>query len=129
MSYGKSIIVHVKFFMKTEIPLMFVSSKQVMLKICNFYELPSKTLFIFTLIREEDKNIFDYCRENNIDHITKVIKSKNMDVNMKDEEVWKTCLVNYFFMPAVLPQCFFSKWLMNYNSKYSVRLYQNTYVR
>ncbi|XP_073756265.1 acyl-CoA-binding domain-containing protein 6 isoform X3 [Callorhinus ursinus] len=35
---------------------------------------------------EEDKNIFDYCRENNIDHVTKVIKSKNVDVNMKDEE-------------------------------------------
>uniref|UniRef100_A0A0D9RIZ2 Acyl-CoA-binding domain-containing protein 6 n=1 Tax=Chlorocebus sabaeus TaxID=60711 RepID=A0A0D9RIZ2_CHLSB len=37
-------------------------------------------------IREEDKNIFDYCRENNIDHITKAIKSKNVDVNVKDEE-------------------------------------------
>ncbi|XP_075853158.1 acyl-CoA-binding domain-containing protein 6 isoform X2 [Microcebus murinus] len=37
-------------------------------------------------IREEDKNIFDYCRENNIDHITKAIKLKNVDVNMKDEE-------------------------------------------
>uniref|UniRef100_A0A2K6F9G8 Acyl-CoA-binding domain-containing protein 6 n=1 Tax=Propithecus coquereli TaxID=379532 RepID=A0A2K6F9G8_PROCO len=36
--------------------------------------------------REEDKNIFDYCRENNIDHITKAIKLKNVDVNMKDEE-------------------------------------------
>ncbi|XP_031241156.1 acyl-CoA-binding domain-containing protein 6 isoform X3 [Mastomys coucha] len=37
-------------------------------------------------IREEDKNIFDYCRENNIDHITKAIKSKTVDVNMTDEE-------------------------------------------
>uniref|UniRef100_A0A5F9DU41 Acyl-CoA-binding domain-containing protein 6 n=1 Tax=Oryctolagus cuniculus TaxID=9986 RepID=A0A5F9DU41_RABIT len=37
-------------------------------------------------LREEDKNIFDYCRENNIDHITKAIKSKSVDVNMKDEE-------------------------------------------
>ncbi|KAM4812453.1 acyl-CoA-binding domain-containing protein 6 [Urocitellus parryii] len=37
-------------------------------------------------IREEDKNIFDYCRENNIDHITKAIKLKNTDVNTKDEE-------------------------------------------
>uniref|UniRef100_A0A8C8RCK5 Acyl-CoA-binding domain-containing protein 6 n=1 Tax=Pelusios castaneus TaxID=367368 RepID=A0A8C8RCK5_9SAUR len=37
-------------------------------------------------IREEDKNIFDYCRENNIDHVTKAIQSKNVDVNMKDEE-------------------------------------------
>lgn len=76
---------------------MFVSSKQVVLKMCDFNVLPSETLFIFTLIREEDKNIFDYCRENNIDHVTKVIKSKNVDVNMKDEEVWKTCL-NYFLM-------------------------------
>ncbi|XP_060220463.1 acyl-CoA-binding domain-containing protein 6 isoform X4 [Meriones unguiculatus] len=37
-------------------------------------------------IREEDKNIFDYCRENNIDHITKAIKSKHVEVNVKDEE-------------------------------------------
>ncbi|KAM4861620.1 acyl-CoA-binding domain-containing protein 6 isoform 1-T1 [Thomomys bottae] len=37
-------------------------------------------------IREEDKNIFDYCRENNIDHITKAIKSKNVEVNIRDEE-------------------------------------------
>ncbi|XP_040302425.1 acyl-CoA-binding domain-containing protein 6 isoform X5 [Herpailurus yagouaroundi] len=44
------------------------------------------SLYHEEIIREEDKNIFDYCRENNIDHITKVIKSKNMDVNMKDEE-------------------------------------------
>lgn len=51
------------------------------------YYLVRQTLFFFTLIREEDKNIFDYCRENNIDHITKVFKSKNVDVNMKDEEV------------------------------------------
>ncbi|XP_019588827.2 acyl-CoA-binding domain-containing protein 6 [Rhinolophus sinicus] len=44
------------------------------------------SLYHEEIIREEDKNIFDYCRENNIDHITKVIKSKNADVNMKDEE-------------------------------------------
>uniref|UniRef100_A0A8D1GB49 Acyl-CoA-binding domain-containing protein 6 n=1 Tax=Sus scrofa TaxID=9823 RepID=A0A8D1GB49_PIG len=44
------------------------------------------SLYHEEIIREEDKNIFDYCRENNIDHITKVIKSKNVDVNMKDEE-------------------------------------------
>lgn len=37
-------------------------------------------------IREEDKDVFDYCRENNIDHITKAIQSKSVDVNMKDEE-------------------------------------------
>ncbi|KYO24268.1 acyl-CoA-binding domain-containing protein 6 isoform X1 [Alligator mississippiensis] len=37
-------------------------------------------------IREEDKNIFDYCRENNIDHVTKAIQSKKVDVNLKDEE-------------------------------------------
>nr|XP_019832419.1 PREDICTED: acyl-CoA-binding domain-containing protein 6 isoform X1 [Bos indicus] len=44
------------------------------------------SLYHEEIIREEDKDIFDYCRENNIDHITKVIKTKNMDVNMKDEE-------------------------------------------
>uniref|UniRef100_A0A667WP05 Acyl-CoA-binding domain-containing protein 6 n=1 Tax=Myripristis murdjan TaxID=586833 RepID=A0A667WP05_9TELE len=37
-------------------------------------------------ISEEDKNIFDYCRENNIDHITKAISSQKVDVNTKDEE-------------------------------------------
>ncbi|KAI4563302.1 hypothetical protein MJG53_011317 [Ovis ammon polii x Ovis aries] len=44
------------------------------------------SLYHEEIIREEDKDIFDYCRENNIGHITKVIKTKNMDVNMKDEE-------------------------------------------
>lgn len=38
--------------------------------------------------REEDKNIFDYCRENNIDYVTKAIQSKKVDVNVADEEVW-----------------------------------------
>ncbi|KAL2089644.1 hypothetical protein ACEWY4_014332 [Coilia grayii] len=37
-------------------------------------------------IREEDKNIFDYCRENNIEHITKAINSKKVDIDVKDEE-------------------------------------------
>ncbi|XP_057283046.1 acyl-CoA-binding domain-containing protein 6 isoform X2 [Pezoporus wallicus] len=37
-------------------------------------------------IREEDKNIFDYCRENNIDYVTKAIQSKKVDVNAADEE-------------------------------------------
>lgn len=60
-----------------------------MLKIFNFCFLSSKTnsFFFSTLIREEDKNIFDYCRENNIDHVTKAIKSKSVEVNVKDEEV------------------------------------------
>lgn len=40
------------------------------------------------LDREEDKNIFDYCRENNIDYVTKAIQSKKVDVNVADEEVW-----------------------------------------
>lgn len=84
------------------------------------YYLGRQTLFIFTLIREEDKNIFDYCRENNIDHVTKVIKSKNVDVNMKDEEVWKTCLVNYFLILCYSALMLFLKWPMNYSSKYSV---------
>ncbi|KAM6921350.1 acyl-CoA-binding domain-containing protein 6 [Xenentodon cancila] len=38
------------------------------------------------MIREEDKNIFDYCRENNIDHISNAISSQEVDVNTKDEE-------------------------------------------
>lgn len=37
--------------------------------------------------REEDKNIFDYCRENNIEHVSKAISSKKVDVNTRDEEV------------------------------------------
>ncbi|XP_054837528.1 acyl-CoA-binding domain-containing protein 6 [Eublepharis macularius] len=37
-------------------------------------------------IREEDKNIFDYCRENNIEHVTKAIRSQKVDVNTKDEK-------------------------------------------
>ncbi|XP_074763038.1 acyl-CoA-binding domain-containing protein 6 isoform X2 [Athene noctua] len=37
-------------------------------------------------IREEDKNIFDYCRENNIDYVSKAIRSKKVDVNVTDEE-------------------------------------------
>uniref|UniRef100_A0A8C6ZZC6 Acyl-CoA-binding domain-containing protein 6 n=1 Tax=Nothoprocta perdicaria TaxID=30464 RepID=A0A8C6ZZC6_NOTPE len=37
-------------------------------------------------IREEDKNIFDYCRENNVDYVTKAIRSKSVDVNVADEE-------------------------------------------
>uniref|UniRef100_A0A8C1N5E3 Acyl-CoA-binding domain-containing protein 6 n=1 Tax=Cyprinus carpio TaxID=7962 RepID=A0A8C1N5E3_CYPCA len=37
-------------------------------------------------IREEDKNIFDYCRENNIEHVSKAIHSKKVDVNTRDEE-------------------------------------------
>lgn len=37
-------------------------------------------------IREEDKNIFDYCRENNIDLINEALSSQRVDVNTKDEE-------------------------------------------
>ncbi|KAJ8357700.1 hypothetical protein SKAU_G00204940 [Synaphobranchus kaupii] len=44
------------------------------------------SLFQEEKIREEDKNIFDYCRENNIEHVTKAIDSKKVDVNLKDEE-------------------------------------------
>ncbi|XP_017541665.1 acyl-CoA-binding domain-containing protein 6 [Pygocentrus nattereri] len=38
------------------------------------------------MIREEDKNIFDYCRENNIEQVSKALSSKKVDVNTKDEE-------------------------------------------
>uniref|UniRef100_A0AAY4BIR6 Acyl-CoA-binding domain-containing protein 6 n=1 Tax=Denticeps clupeoides TaxID=299321 RepID=A0AAY4BIR6_9TELE len=44
------------------------------------------SLYQEEMIREEDKNIFDYCRENNIEHVTKAIESKKVDVNTKDEE-------------------------------------------
>ncbi|XP_014024900.1 acyl-CoA-binding domain-containing protein 6 isoform X4 [Salmo salar] len=44
------------------------------------------SLYQEEMIREEDKNIFDYCRENNIEHITTAISSKEVDVNAKDEE-------------------------------------------
>ncbi|KAF7667818.1 hypothetical protein LDENG_00042950 [Lucifuga dentata] len=44
------------------------------------------SLYQEEMIREEDKNIFDYCRENNIDHISKAISSQTVDVNAKDEE-------------------------------------------
>ncbi|KAM6342570.1 acyl-CoA-binding domain-containing protein 6 isoform 30-T43 [Alca torda] len=39
---------------------------------------------------EEDKNIFDYCRENNIDYVTKAIRSKKVDVNVTDEEAGRS---------------------------------------
>ncbi|XP_051964167.1 acyl-CoA-binding domain-containing protein 6-like [Xyrauchen texanus] len=38
------------------------------------------------MVREQDKNIFDYCRENNIEHVSKAISSKKLDVNTKDKE-------------------------------------------
>ncbi|KAJ8270099.1 hypothetical protein GJAV_G00110310 [Gymnothorax javanicus] len=44
------------------------------------------SLFQEEKIREEDKNIFDHCRENNIELVTKAIDSKKVDVNLKDEE-------------------------------------------
>ncbi|XP_047656118.1 acyl-CoA-binding domain-containing protein 6 isoform X2 [Tachysurus fulvidraco] len=37
-------------------------------------------------IREEDKNIFDYCRENNIEQVRTALSTHNVDVNTKDEE-------------------------------------------
>ncbi|KAL1022450.1 hypothetical protein UPYG_G00027790 [Umbra pygmaea] len=37
-------------------------------------------------IREEDRNIFDYCRENNIEHVTTALTSQVVDINIKDEE-------------------------------------------
>lgn len=53
---------------------------------CGFGGPVVSSLYHEETIREEDKDIFDYCRENNIDHITKAIQSKSVDVNMKDEE-------------------------------------------
>ncbi|KAJ7992833.1 hypothetical protein DPEC_G00266120 [Dallia pectoralis] len=44
------------------------------------------SLYQIEMIREEDRNIFDDCRENNIEHITTAITSQKVDVNVKDEE-------------------------------------------
>uniref|UniRef100_A0A096M8N8 Acyl-CoA-binding domain-containing protein 6 n=1 Tax=Poecilia formosa TaxID=48698 RepID=A0A096M8N8_POEFO len=44
------------------------------------------SLYQEEMIREEDKNIFDYCRENNIEHIRNAISTQKLDVNTKDEE-------------------------------------------
>ncbi|XP_008406138.1 acyl-CoA-binding domain-containing protein 6 [Poecilia reticulata] len=44
------------------------------------------SLYQEEMIREEDKNIFDYCRENNIEHIRNAISTEKLDVNTKDEE-------------------------------------------
>ncbi|XP_064190503.1 acyl-CoA-binding domain-containing protein 6 isoform X2 [Anguilla rostrata] len=38
------------------------------------------------MIRVEEENIFDHCRENNIDNVTRAIDCKKVDVNIKDEE-------------------------------------------
>uniref|UniRef100_A0A3Q4HEV4 Acyl-CoA-binding domain-containing protein 6 n=1 Tax=Neolamprologus brichardi TaxID=32507 RepID=A0A3Q4HEV4_NEOBR len=38
------------------------------------------------MIREEDKDIFDYCRDNNIEYITNAITCQNVDVNIRDDE-------------------------------------------
>ncbi|XP_072429624.1 acyl-CoA-binding domain-containing protein 6 isoform X3 [Chiloscyllium punctatum] len=48
------------------------------------------SLYQEEMIRDEDKTIFDHCRENNIDHILKALLSENVDVNLKDEEVTDT---------------------------------------
>lgn len=37
-------------------------------------------------IREEDKNIFDYCIENNIEQVRSALSTHTVDVNTKDEE-------------------------------------------
>lgn len=47
----------------------------------------SLSFFSYATFREEDKNIFDYCRENNIDRVSEAISSQKVDVNTKDEEV------------------------------------------
>uniref|UniRef100_A0AAY5K8V4 Acyl-CoA-binding domain-containing protein 6 n=1 Tax=Esox lucius TaxID=8010 RepID=A0AAY5K8V4_ESOLU len=44
------------------------------------------SLYQEEMIREEDRNIFDYCRENNIEHITTALNSQKVDVNVKDQE-------------------------------------------
>lgn len=57
----------------------------------------SLSLSVSVTHREEDKNIFDYCRENNIDHINKAISSQKVDVNAKDEEVTEDRIIYILF--------------------------------
>lgn len=69
----------------------FVSLRQAQMMLILLLELIiniSLFLSLFVSLREEDKNIFDYCRENNIGHISQAISSQNVDVNTKDEEVF-----------------------------------------
>lgn len=44
------------------------------------------SLYQEEMIREEDKNIFDYCRENNMERVSQALSAKTVDVNAKDEE-------------------------------------------
>ncbi|XP_006803331.1 acyl-CoA-binding domain-containing protein 6 [Neolamprologus brichardi] len=47
------------------------------------------SLYLFIsphVLREEDKDIFDYCRDNNIEYITNAITCQNVDVNIRDDE-------------------------------------------
>ncbi|XP_041446452.1 acyl-CoA-binding domain-containing protein 6-like isoform X2 [Xenopus laevis] len=37
-------------------------------------------------LREEDKDIFDYCRENNISRVSHALSTGIMDVNIADDE-------------------------------------------
>ena len=62
-----------------------VTPQRIISNTLHVYCVTQSMIFIFS--REEDKNIFDYCRENNIEHITKAINSKKVDINITDEEV------------------------------------------
>uniref|UniRef100_H3AAY6 Acyl-CoA-binding domain-containing protein 6 n=2 Tax=Latimeria chalumnae TaxID=7897 RepID=H3AAY6_LATCH len=63
-----------------------VSEKRGKDQILGFGGPVVSSLYQEEMIREEDKNIFDYCRENNIELVTRAIRSKKVDVNLKDEE-------------------------------------------
>lgn len=79
----------------------------------------SSLCFCVTL-REEDKNIFDYCRENNIDHISQAISSQKVDVNTKDEEVFagpispKNCCKTVLIVNVIITMttCKFCRWCL-----------------
>ncbi|XP_053549918.1 acyl-CoA-binding domain-containing protein 6 [Bombina bombina] len=65
-------------------------------KDCEETSKPLKTTFggpvvsclyqVQEIIRDEDKNIFDYCRENDITRVSGALASGSIDVNIADEE-------------------------------------------
>lgn len=72
---------------------LFVSFSQAQNLIVSLVPIANVSLFPVCFcdsLREEDKNIFDYCRENNIEHVSQAISSQKVDVNIKDEEVFAT---------------------------------------
>ncbi|XP_037830029.1 acyl-CoA-binding domain-containing protein 6 isoform X1 [Kryptolebias marmoratus] len=88
------------------------------------------SLYQEEMIREEDKNIFDYCRENNIENVRKAISSQKVDVNTKDEEL---CVLNSrgqrrSFTSAGSLTCFCSSKRQSERCPYSAGLQPNHHL-